>query len=79
MDGFQASPLKVPAIEVVDLSSSQDTDDEEKHEVIPDDASLRDDDSGDDDDYLSLYEDTLDGMPDRAEWEDGTLISISGQ
>ncbi|KAI4171047.1 MAG: hypothetical protein LQ343_004584 [Gyalolechia ehrenbergii] len=70
MDGLSVSPLKTPAIEIVDLSASHDSDDEEKREVIPDDASFRDDDSGEDDDYLSLYEDMLDGMPDRAEWED---------
>lgn len=78
MDGLSVSPLKTPAIEIVDLSASHDSDDEEKREVIPDDASFRDDDSGEDDDYLSLYEDMLDGMPDRAEWEDGTS-SMTGE
>lgn len=76
MDGFQTLPLKAPAIEIVDLSSTHDSDIEEKREDIPNDASFRDSDDGDDDDHLSLYEDMLDSMPDRAEGEDGTSILI---
>ncbi|KAL9604543.1 MAG: hypothetical protein Q9219_000508 [cf. Caloplaca sp. 3 TL-2023] len=72
MDSFQASPLKAPAIEIVDLSSINGSDDGEGKEGadVPHDASFHDhDEGGDDDDNLSLYEDMLDGMPNSADWE----------
>ena len=70
MDGLQTSPLKAPAIEIVDLSSSQSSDYGEKCDDAADDASFRDGDRNDDDDHLSLYEDMLDGMIDGAECKD---------
>ncbi|KAL8839494.1 MAG: hypothetical protein Q9170_001717 [Blastenia crenularia] len=70
MDGLESSPLKAPAIEIVDLSSRNVSEEKEEREDNPDDASVRDGDDGEDDDHLSLYEDMLEGMSDRGEWED---------
>ncbi|KAL8696197.1 MAG: hypothetical protein Q9201_007778 [Fulgogasparrea decipioides] len=69
MEVFHGSPLKAPAIEVVPISS-EDGSDEEKREVDERDASSPDVDDGEDDDHLSLYEDMLDGMPDKSDWEE---------
>lgn len=71
MDGLHKSSLKAPAIEIIDLSSTQNSKPEEKSDENPDDASLPDLDDGEDDDHLSLYEDLLDSMPDRSEWDKG--------
>lgn len=73
MDGLYTSPLKGPAIEIVDLASKDDSDDEEKRDDNPDDASLEELEDGEDDDQLSMYEDMLDGMLDRSEWDEGTF------
>ncbi|KAL8736214.1 MAG: hypothetical protein Q9166_000369 [cf. Caloplaca sp. 2 TL-2023] len=69
MEVFHGSPLKAPAVEVVDLSSEHGSD-VDKREDERDDASSPDIDKGEDDDHLSLYEDMLDGMPDQSDWED---------
>ncbi|KAL8903124.1 MAG: hypothetical protein Q9171_007509 [Xanthocarpia ochracea] len=66
MEVFHGSPLKAPAIEVVDLCSEHSINNEDKR----DDASSLDADDGEDDDHLSLYEDMLDGMPNQSDWED---------
>lgn len=71
MEVFHGSPLKAPAVEIVDLSSEHGVDDE-KRDVEREDASSPETDNGDDDDHLSLYEDMLDSMPEHAGWEDGT-------
>ncbi|KAL8929849.1 MAG: hypothetical protein Q9208_000993 [Pyrenodesmia sp. 3 TL-2023] len=73
MDGLHQSPLKAPAIEIIDLSSKPESEDEEQRDEHHDDASLPELDDGDDEDYLSLYEDLLDGMPDRSEWDEEPL------
>ncbi|KAI4120642.1 MAG: hypothetical protein LQ338_006866 [Usnochroma carphineum] len=70
MDGLHASPLKTPAIEIVDLSSKHNSDDETKRDDKPDDASLTELDDEESDEHLSLYEDMLDGMPNRSEWDE---------
>lgn len=71
MDGLQISPLKAPVIEIIDLSSKDDSDNEEKRDNSPDNASLQELEDGDDDDHQSLYEDMLEGMLDRSEWDEG--------
>ncbi|KAI4290465.1 MAG: hypothetical protein L6R35_000287 [Caloplaca aegaea] len=70
MDGLQISPLKAPVIEIIDLSSKDDSDNEEKRDNSPDNASLQELEDGDDDDHQSLYEDMLEGMLDRSEWDE---------
>lgn len=70
MDGLHQSPLKAPAIEIIDLSSKPESEDEEQRDEKPDDASLPELEDGDDEDHLSLYEDLLDGMPDGSEWDE---------
>ncbi|KAL9013556.1 MAG: hypothetical protein Q9173_001768 [Seirophora scorigena] len=70
MDGLHTSPLKAPAIEIVDLSSEDDSDNKEKRDDNPDDASLEELEDGEDDDQLSMYEDMLDGMLDRSKWDE---------
>lgn len=70
---LHGSPLKAPAVEIVDLSSEHEVDDEQR-EVDREDASSPETDDGEEYDHLSLYEDMLDGMPDHAEWEDGTSV-----
>ncbi|KAL8970695.1 MAG: hypothetical protein Q9197_003678 [Variospora fuerteventurae] len=67
MDGLQTSPLKAPVIEIIDLSSKDDSDNEEKRDNS---ASLQELEDGDDDDHQSLYEDMLEGMLDRSEWDE---------
>ncbi|KAL8754845.1 MAG: hypothetical protein Q9184_004989 [Pyrenodesmia sp. 2 TL-2023] len=73
MDGLHQSPLKAPAVEIIDLSSKPQSEDEEPRDEKPDDASLPELEDGDDEDRLSLYEDLLDGMPDRSEWDEEPL------
>ncbi|CAO1605066.1 NAD-dependent histone deacetylase sir2 [Xanthoria calcicola] len=72
MEVFHGSPLKAPAVEIVDLSSEHGVDDE-KRDLEREDASSPETDNGDDDDHLSLYEDMLDSMPEHAEWEDAPV------
>ena len=69
MEVFHGSPLKAPAVEIVDLSSEHGVDDD-KREIERDDASSPETDIGEDDDHLSLYEDMLD-MQAPSDWEDG--------
>ncbi len=77
MEGLHQSPLKAPAIEIIDLSSKPESDDEEQREDNADDASLPELEDGEDDDHLSLYEDLLDSMPDQSEWDEGkSCLSI---
>ena len=70
MEVFHGSPLKAPAIEIVDLCSEHSINNDDKR----DDASSLDADDGEDDDHLSLYEDMLEGMPNQSDWEDGTSV-----
>lgn len=75
MEALHGSPLKAPAIEVIPIPSEQAPEDEEKLEVHRHDASSSDVDDEEDDDHLSLYEDMLDGMPEKSDWKGGSLIS----
>lgn len=64
------SPLKAPAVEIVDLLSSDESAGDELDVNNRDDAweDLPEDESGnDEDDILSLYEDALDAMDDDEE------------
>ncbi|KAL8898545.1 MAG: hypothetical protein Q9207_006642 [Kuettlingeria erythrocarpa] len=72
MEGLHQSPLKAPAIEIIDLSKPE-SDEEEQRDENADDASLPELEDGEDDDHLSLYEDLLDSMPDQSEWDEEPL------
>ncbi|KAL8712291.1 MAG: hypothetical protein Q9220_003442 [cf. Caloplaca sp. 1 TL-2023] len=68
MEALHGSPLKVPVVEVIDLSSDHGSD-HGKLEDNRDDAPSPDIEDDEDDDHLSLYEDMLDGMPEQSQWE----------